>query len=223
MKKLNSKGFSALEVILIIVVIALASGIGYYAYNSTRSTNTEPSSSDQQNDENVEQNSIDKLNSLYETKFGSILNSRKGRFSIAVPRGWTMTNDLEEDYALTLGLENMTYDLNKPAVVKDDLGFRGGGPMTAAFLINDYSADINVGLLPENSESFTTGAGLIGKKQVIVEDGAGEISGQPGTKYYTYQFQKADRILVASYVQAVNEPDQLQVVEDMLRTLKLNY
>lgn len=40
MKKLNNKGFGAIEVILIVVIIGLIGGAGYYVYNSQKKTNT---------------------------------------------------------------------------------------------------------------------------------------------------------------------------------------
>jgi len=40
MKKLNTKGFGAIEVFLILVVVAIIAGAGYMVYNSQKKTNT---------------------------------------------------------------------------------------------------------------------------------------------------------------------------------------
>ncbi len=40
MKKLNSKGSSPLHIVLILVIVGLIAGVGYYVYNSQKKTNT---------------------------------------------------------------------------------------------------------------------------------------------------------------------------------------
>jgi hypothetical protein len=40
MKKLNAKGSSPLHIVLIVVIIGLIAGVGYYVYNSQKKTNT---------------------------------------------------------------------------------------------------------------------------------------------------------------------------------------
>ncbi len=61
MKKLNTKGFGVVELILIIVIFGLIGGVGYYVYNSQKETNTLSGNSDSDNAKKSDENSNIKL------------------------------------------------------------------------------------------------------------------------------------------------------------------
>ncbi len=86
MTKLNSKGFSPLHILLLIVIVGMIGGVGYYVYNSQKKTNTSldnaaKSQSDPQKSENKEEEKI-KLPEGFKEYV-----SKEG-FSFAYPETW---------------------------------------------------------------------------------------------------------------------------------------
>jgi|GEM_PF-5956094 len=215
MKK-DQTGFGVLEALLTLILITLIVGVGFYVKsNIGRQQPTSDVTS-----EKAETRPEDKDQTI--ASMTVTATSRNNHFSLNILDGWKVTNDTESDRLTALGLENITYAPNTPATVINDIAFRGGGPTAAYFSIQ--LTDPTVENSAEEDEEFVTNEGLKGKKSLTVSGGyEGEgVSIAKGTKFYGFRFTKKDKVIVANYVVAPNEPDQIKLVEDMMKTLKVN-
>jgi hypothetical protein len=86
MKKLSSKGFSHLEVLLIIVVIALIGGAGFYVLKNNKHQNTATNQTKTDSTQ-VQDNTIPQIKVYKSTQYG---------FSFQYPGDWQLTTDLKD-------------------------------------------------------------------------------------------------------------------------------
>ncbi len=91
MKKLNNKGFGAIEAILTVLILTIVGGTGYYVYSQNQDKKVETSSAPAQTQKNTDQDSSEK------TKF----ESKVREFSFEYPANWSVIkNEIEEnDYS----------------------------------------------------------------------------------------------------------------------------
>ena len=90
--KLNTKGFSPLNILLLVVIVGLIGGVGYYVYNSQKKTNTEldnaamsqgePQKSEKKKEESKKTEEKD------ETADWKLYTSEKGGYSFRYPQSW---------------------------------------------------------------------------------------------------------------------------------------
>ncbi len=212
MKK--ESGFSAIEAIIIVIVVALLGLGAWFVYD--RSKDSEKTDSQSQTTEESNASADDTA------KMSTTLTSYKNAFSLQIPDGWKVTNDTETDYAHAIGLENMTYTPGTPAVITNALGHRGGGITISEFMIqagsptdldNYYSAS-------EYQGTLKTNAGLEGKKYLHTSEGGDETVSPKGTKSYGYLFSNGKKTTVITYQQLPGDPDQLDVVEQAIKTFQ---
>lgn len=223
--KTTQKGFSVVEVMLLIVVVGLVGVVGWLVFDrqNNKSDKKDPGISNQTSNTGLDSKPTTNNDATSSpTKLTTELKSHNNKFSIQLPDGWIVTNDTELDYAHAVGLENMTYAPGKPATIQNKMGFRGGGPTTTNFIIQfgDTTHLENYFSNSEYQETIKTNAGVEGKKYLYTAKEGDEMF-TPGTKSYGYQFTNGSKTMVISYMKLPGDPDQLTIVEDAIRTLKL--
>lgn len=208
----NQKGFSAVEAIVILVVVALLGLGGWFVWQSNKDDKPKESSSTSKNKTNTDADADS-------VELTTKLTSHNNLFSLLLPGGWKFTNDTELDYAHAIGLENMQYKAGTSAVVVDEMGHRGGGITTAKFVIQGGSAAELGGYTSgaEEQGTFKTSGGLEGKKYLFTASEKHEEL-VPGTKVYIYEFVDGDDIVTMSYQKLPTDPDQLEIVEAAVKT-----
>jgi hypothetical protein len=116
-KKLNSKGFSHLEVLLIIVVLALVGGAGYYVLKQNNkhqnSTSNQPSTTQTQTNSNTQT----------ATQLKEYKNDEYG-FSFQYPSDWNLSVDLKD---IGRGMNEGDVVVTSPYGTKVHFGPNGGG------------------------------------------------------------------------------------------------
>lgn len=207
----NQKGFSAVEATVILVVVALLGFGGWFVWQANKDDKPkETVSTSNTNNADADTDSV---------KLTTKLTSHNNLFSLLLPDGWKFTNDTELDYAHAIGLENMQYKADTPAVVVDEMGHRGGGITTAKFVIQGGSAAELGGYASgaEEQGTFKTSGGLEGKKYLFTASEKHEELA-PGTKIYIYEFVDGDDIVVITYQKLPTDPDQLEIAEAAVKT-----
>lgn len=221
----NEQGFSAVEGLLILVIVGSIGGVGYFVYQSKSKTtsslnNTAKSQNEPQ--KSTKQAVEKKAEKASAISYGAMLTSLNKQFTISIPDGWTVTNDTEIDYALAVGGQNMIYKKGAPTKIVNALGHRGGGITTTSFVVQFskdaldqyYSASKETGTIKLNN-------GKEGKKYLLVSDGGPDDVGTiKGTKFYGYQFKNEKGSTIINYTLSPSDSDQLEVVENVVKTLK---
>ncbi len=231
MKK-NQKGFSAVEVILLVVVLGLIAGVGYYVFSQRSgkvvdNASTSSSSSDQKADTTVEDKSADS-----DAQSWVLLTSGKGGFSIRIPDGWEISNYKGEDNVQS---NSLTYKKGTPAKVTNQ-PFPYGGDSSFRFSVTKFDNTENFKFIngDEQKTEFNIGSqkGTRYYKKYPVEPVEG-IGPYPGEEIYIYEFKTASTTTYISYgiynhnqysdSIGIKESDQNQVelIERAVKTLKI--
>lgn len=93
MKKLNSKGFSGAEALLIIIIIAIIGGVAYYVYQANRDIdkNLDRAATSQNQPQKADQMTKTEEAKLQSFSFASELDGKQYTVDLKYPEGWTAT------------------------------------------------------------------------------------------------------------------------------------
>lgn len=212
MKKLGQRGFSAVEGVLIFVIVALVGGVGYYVYVQKNSDeNTKPTNNTSIKTEEKECSGNNK-----------IVSSKDNEFSICVPGGWTLVNDTEINSMRVS--PPFDIDENKQPVIKNDVS--GGSDGTRdQFVI--FTADTSYqGWTDKTAEksTFKLNDGTKGTVYFMLHtkdsgEGPGPVKGEYD---YEYLFEKNGKYVHAVYTVMPGTETKVDIVESVLKTLQIN-
>lgn len=209
MKKLNVKGFGAVEGLLIFVVLGIIGGTGWYVYSSQKQTVTEPD------------NTIQSQTKAQSTDFSltTRLTSLNNKFSLLVPDGWKFVNDTELDYAYAT---DMNYKSGEAGIIDNEFGHRGGGFTKTSWVIQ-YSKDELKNYFDGSKSDGTLklNDNKVAKRymDVITDD---ELGIPDGSKSYGYQLDYSGGTIVIRYLVNPTDLDQRDLVEASIKTLTAN-
>jgi prepilin-type N-terminal cleavage/methylation domain-containing protein len=210
----NEKGFSVVEILIVIVVVGLIGAVAWLIYD--RQGNNKKTDTYSDTIQNQQVSPTPEVQEESEYSLSTKLTSLNKKFTISVPDGWIYTNDTEQDYAYATG---MNYQKGTDAIINNEYGHRGGGFNTTSFVIQ-YSKDE---LKDYFSASSADGVLILnnGKKakkftSVINND---ELGIPDGSKTYGYQIDYEGGTIVFSYLVTPNDEDNVAIVEASIKTL----
>jgi hypothetical protein len=219
----NQKGFSAVEGILIFIIVAIIAGVGWYVWDSNKKTNDILNSADNTKIASPTKNEPKTNESKDESVSWPRIESGKKTFSAQIPNGWGSLYRALDSEALFIG------GVKQPVYVKDaevkvtDLEASGSdSPRVFEIFIYD-----NVSEPRGIATDFNIGS-LAGKKYFYEAQKDGEPGlGQEhkGDKYYEYRFDlKDNKKLVIWYnvYAASDNNDQSAIVDKIVKSIKLN-
>jgi hypothetical protein len=213
MKKFNSKGFSGLEGLLLLVVVGLIGFIGWYVYSSGNKQKV--------TNETTNQTAKEESKTKEELTWKRIDSGKKG-FSVQLPDGWgEVLRPLDSDLLTIRGTKQPQYQEGKEVVIKDLEGFGTDGPGVFTILIHDNIAE------PRGVATDFSVGDLKGKKYTYVaekdsERGLGEED--KGDKRYDYRFQLKDGKQLAIFYNVyanTDDKDQITTVDKIVGSIKL--
>lgn len=239
----NQHGFTPLHTVLMLVFAALVVGTGYYVYQATNKADDALSNAEQgsvssvkKQTKKVETQSQEKVTpgSDDEAQLWKEVGSSKKGFSLRIPDGWEVINDISSDNMISQKI--LEYKRGTSAKIENVQ--IGGGDQIYRFTARQFSISENVYYLDgdETKSEFTTGLvkGSRYYKKYPIEEPKG-IGAYPGMERYVYEFKKDNKITVITYsIFNYNEysariisldksdPNQLELVEKMVKTLKVN-
>lgn len=208
----NQKGFSSVEILLLIVIIGILCGAGYFVYNSQNTTNTAlgDATISESDPKKTVKNNEDIQDKGEETVGWKTYSSQVGQFSFKYPSEWLTAIDpdaCEEGIVLL-------------APTQESLGICGsgfGGQVAVWSDNGNYMElhDLNDGGYKDVTATDITVAGVQGKKYtgVTIDQPDAEVqSSEPiDTKAILYVFYTNEKTYVAAYGQA---PDYKDITED---------
>lgn len=218
MRKTNQKGFGIVEVLLLIVLMGLVGGVGYYVYSQSKKNDTE---SKTQVGVTTEKPATEKAPAVTDETADWLLYESPGKeFSIRLADGWVLERyqKLAPIYAAessNIVLKNGT----KAKIVEVD----GGRDFNyVAFGLWYYDAqDLNtVGTM---QKTFKTDQGLNVEKyyykQLTEPDGIGL---PKGTEEYNYYIKSGEKYVGINHDVIPGQTEQTVLVEKVIKTLKIN-
>lgn len=209
----NQKGFGVVEVLIILVVVGLIGGAGWYV-SSQNKVNTRDQASSKESDKNGE-NASEESDDGTSTWLTFTPNSKL--YTIKLPDGWSFWH--QDDDCDCLYSQVMGFEAGTPATIEKTQGGRDGvfGYFIAAD-DSDRSAERFAGL----KQQGTIKAGeLTGKKYYFEQTTDAEGIGlEKGGKSYSYYFIKDGKGIYISYSINPGETNNLELVEKSIKTLQ---
>jgi hypothetical protein len=220
----SQKGFGAVEGLLIFVIVGMLGGVGWYVYNSNKTTNdlldntSDPVSIKAKSSKKIETTTPKQVD---ETANWAKVTSGKNAFSVKVPDGWNLQNWTSRDYLSASSYKDLTFTSGKVATVANgDAAATDSGPVKRFNITgNPISQKASIGsYFNETPQSFGPVSGVSGKKyaHTYPEDVDGV---KKGDKVYLYRFEGAKTLVTADYYVLGGETDQSALVEKALKTL----
>lgn len=213
---INQKGFSAFEGLLILVIIGIVGGIGWYVF-SLKDSDTAVTQT--QTNTQIQPSTCNPANE--EQQSWVVASSHENSFSICVPGGWTLVSDTQsESFRVTPPFAVVS---GKKAVIQtQEIGGKDG----ASDMLLVFKAEESYqGWTSENAEKsdFTLNDGTIGiryyTKHTNVGEGIGPVEGEED---YEYLFEKNGKFIHAVYTIHPGTEKQLETIESVLKTLRIN-
>lgn len=221
MQKLNQKGFSIVEGILILVIIALIGGIGYYVYSKR---DTKPTT-------NVSQSTTQETTTATPVEADKtadwLVYSVDGGYSIKLADGWILMKKQGNDGSFVgTPNSNLVYTPGIKAVITDYV--QQSSPVIGYGLYFDYADGVTdgcistkVNYIPPFELAFKTASGIDVYTRYSVGDGSQNTTA--GDKSYGYCLKPTnDSIIVAGYRVAQNDADHNETVKEVMRTISAN-
>ncbi len=217
--KINQKGFSAVEIVIVLAVVGVIAAVGWFIYskqqdkktNSTQTATTQ--SAAQTTTEKTEEPASEQK---YKAKS---YTSSKGAFSMDILNGWTVEEDTTYDYFFQYSVDKLRYnEATEPTVKKTANSGIGGYVPGIKVSVNEYNEEITDG------EKFTLNDGTVGYcKQTITtskDDPIGKMADDKGDFISKgCFFKKANQKLNASYGYYEKEPLDVKSVEYAFKTI----
>jgi hypothetical protein len=221
----NFDGFSAVEALLILVIVGILCGTGWYVYSSNKKTDDLLSSADNTKilspSKAKEKATTTTPKQADETVNWTKVTSGKNSFSVKIPDGWNLQNWTSRDYLFAASYKDLTHTSGKAAMVANgDTAPTDSGPVKRFNITgNPIAQKSSIGnYFNEVPQDFGPVSGVTGKKYVHTysEDVDGV---KKGDKAYLYRFEGSKTLITADYYVLGGEADQSALVEKTLKTL----
>lgn len=219
--KQNQKGFSAVEALLVLVILALIGGVGYYVYKSRQEANK---SQDNANKSSLEISQAAKKEAekkpADETEGWLLYKPPTNEYEIRLPDGWKLERTEKAPHLAAAGMSSIVYKAGTKAVVTEVEGGRDYGSL--AFSLAVYKA--SEGSAPRGSEvkKFNTSQGLVITQWLFEQTAEPEgIDIPKGAKEYRYELTAKDKKISFTHDVLPGETAQTDLIEKAIKTLQV--
>lgn len=209
-KPINQKGFAAIEAVLIVIILAIIGGTGYYVYQANnKSTDTQNAAQTNANSATPHKKSA----KADATKDWTSYTSTAGKFSLKYPGTWVqptnkdLCNPDTFDRTLYLGP-------NSASVLKCATEYFGQINVTSVAGNQPAESEFDAAAFKNIVDKNVTVSGVKGKRtSAVAKDQPGLVGGYAaGTTVVKYSFYTNSNTYVATYIQAPKGSDPSQDV-----------
>lgn len=218
----NQDGTSAVEVVLIFVIVALIASVGWFVWNANKKTSKslDDASKNQSEISKIVKKPIAKpIPTPVDETLSWLLYETPGKeYKLRIPDGWKLTRTDKDSIVYANDAKSMTYAKGTLATVSE---VTGGRDFNAIAFLTSYQKDTAL-TTPDGTKQtgFTTDQGLVVTKYYNLVAKDPEVMGPPkGTKQYVYWIPKAGYTVVVRHDIQTGETDQTVLIEKAIKTL----
>jgi len=205
----NQKGFAVVETLLILVIIGMAGGVGYYVWHAKQASTQMLTKTTQ---DVKPAPGADKYCYLANKDIGHItghiFHGPYGKYSICIPDAWVLgvvDGATKNGSAVVSSYNDMFYNSGKPVVVHP-VGGSDGGSTFAVFYNNNYISDPTT--TPGTSKVGAVKAANVQGSEYVTAPAVDGLNGDSlgaGSKTYTIAFAKGKASIVVSYTKVPSD------------------
>ena len=143
--KTNKKGFSVVEIVIVLATVGIIAGVGVFIYNKQQDKGTATPQAATTQNTTTKSTTESTEEAVSEQKYkAKSYTSSKGAFSMDILNGWTVEEDTTYDYFFQFSVDKLKYPEASEPTVKKTANSGGGG----------YVPGIKVSI-NENNEEIT--------------------------------------------------------------------
>ncbi|HVX24525.1 MAG TPA: hypothetical protein VG992_04265 [Candidatus Saccharimonadales bacterium] len=221
--KLSSKGFSAVESLLVLIIILLISFIGYYVWHTNQTV-------DKVNKQAVSElhPTVTKRPACSGSNYQGVTYAAPHNwYSFCVPNGWKVYyNNGQTGSSVISEPADMIYRAKVKPFIAATGGKDGAFPFGVFYNDNDSDGNSSGRLAGYTATGTVQAQGVTGTAYYHltgVNDsvGAGLADLTPGTKQYVYDFHKGKADLGIQYLIEPGDKDQTALIQALVQTVKM--
>ena len=212
----NQKGFSAVEGLLVLVIIGVIGGVGYYVYNSRKETTKYQ---DNANKSSLEVATGKKQIEKDEVADWLLYEPTEKQYSIRIPDGWNLEN-LQSSNLYGRLPANITYKSGtKATVTSTEGGWDGASSFSLYYPKQNADQIVREG---KEQGTITTNAGPKAHKYYLLQetDPVG-IGYAKGSKVYSYYFDADGKYIQVQQYVLPGQTEQTELIEKSIKTLQI--
>ena len=222
--KINQKGFSAVEGLLILVIVGALAGVGWYVFNAQKKTNVTLSNTQKAQTEPVKTDK-NKIEAGTITRSKTI-TSGKELYDITFPDGWSgIQRTLDSDLIIIPGQKQPEVKKDQLPEIKNVAGYGKNEPFV--FRVQVYGNLV----APEAAEvtNFAIGKddnSIIGKKYTTVYDADTKdslgVTRIKGDRDYQYRFpikEPYDQLVIDYKVYGSDPKNNIETLEQIIKSI----
>lgn len=218
------KGFGIVETLLILVIVGLLGGTGWYVWNAHNKTadtfnNADSANSSAASYSKKQSSTMNKQTEADPSANWKVATSKQDFFSVKIPDGWKITNYGGSDWMRGSGID---YQRGTSAIIEETATpYAGDSPSKFDIIV---LKDSQFGTPQGTATNFSIDL-LSGKKYSYTFDkdtdrGIGQRD--KGDKIYEYRFSVGSgKSLDITYNVFSGDTDQISLVEQVIKTIKL--
>lgn len=222
--KNNQRGFSTVEILIVLVIVGLIGVVGWLVYDKQQSkkSNEEPSQATSQSPPK-EATAQDEQKEAKLSYQGQKVTSGRERFTVEIPQGWNeLLRPMDSNWLfMKEGTAQPKYSAGKPVKVTDVPSFGGDGPRVFSIFVHDNIA--NPEGTPSNFTLPNNGQPIQGTKYSITySDTVEGMDGhKKGEKSYEYRFNLKDGNSLVIWYRVYSDDlnDQSSLVDEIVSTI----
>lgn len=217
----DEEGFSVIETVIVVVVVAALIFAGWYVYNSNKVSKNKDTPMKVQNlqkpADKTEAKSTDLASSwlLYKPP-GS-------EYEIRIPDGWKLERYQSSSSVYSLDSSDISYIKGTTATVTEVQGGKDFSTVSFSLSIDKNTELPNTDAISKGVKqtSLTTTQGLVIDKYYFLTTTEPDIMGPPkGTKLYTYRVTKGNYSITVNHDVLDMQTDDLTYLEKSIQTIK---
>jgi type II secretory pathway pseudopilin PulG len=213
----NQRGFTAVEAILLLVVVGLIGGTGWYVWTQRtgKAQGNQPSSNTQTSEQTNNQQSTKAAD---ETASWTLFTSSKG-WQLRIPDGWELYTDMNSE-SLTSYASTLVYQKGVPGKVTKTEGGRDGTFVFSVTQPEDGKPVTPLAYLNLTNVSDFKVKNITGKKYygTLLEDA--NMDGNKGDTNYWYEFTANGKTVIFRHYQASGKTSVVDVLEKAISTFQ---
>lgn len=217
MKK-NQKGFSAVEILIVLAVLLIVGGGGYFVWSRANTNKETPDTASNTQVESEEPTSQEN-EQVDETASWLLYASKNNEYKIRLADGLTFLKVDDESPHLTIYTDSLTTKAGTKATVEEQQGGRDG---VIGMYVNYFANGTETKGFGDKQTSFKTNTGQNVDKYLYLQETEPEGIGlDKGGKEYTYYISSDSADLTVTYGIAPDGTEDVELVEKMVKTVEL--
>lgn len=217
----HHQGFGVVEALLILVIVGILGGVGWFVYHSNKKPTRVISDTAPVQSETPKTADKTVVPAKDETDDWLLYESPGKEYKIRLADGWNISRTGTTDFIYAWAITDLKLKPGVPATVTQVDGGRDGSSMAFSLIIPTVPVENFV--RGDKQTQLKTQGGLTIDKYIFTQTVEPEGPDLPkGSKEYRYVIKKSSKTITVVHDENVGEPNLVDLVEKVVKTIEIN-